>query len=91
MTGPTGMTLDLKYFAWVREKIGVSGETVELPDAVNTVSDLITWLKQKGPEYQAAFDKPDIIRVAINQKHAPTTAPLHTANEVAFFPPVTGG
>ena len=85
------MTVTVKYFAWVREQIGVGQETIELPPDVETVADLITLLKTKGPEYEAAFVKPEVIRAAVDQTHAQHTAAVSSAREVAFFPPVTGG
>ena len=81
----------LVYFAWVREKVGRSEETVELPAAVATVADLVAWLKARGPEYAAAFAKPEVIRTAIDRAHVKGSAPIAGAREIAFFPPVTGG
>jgi sulfur-carrier protein len=84
-------TVTLMYFAWVREKIGLAREDVSLPDGVATVADLIAWLRARGPEYEAAFARPDVIRAAINQAHVKPSASLAGAREIAFFPPVTGG
>ena len=81
----------LVYFAWVRERIGKSDETVELPDAVATVADLAGWLKSRGPGYAAAFARPEVIRAAIDHTHVKPTASIAGATEIAFFPPVTGG
>jgi molybdopterin synthase sulfur carrier subunit len=83
--------MNVKYFAWVREKIGIPEENVSLPDTVTTISDLITWLESRGPEYKAAFENRASIRAAINQTHVDHQTPLESAAEVAFFPPVTGG
>jgi sulfur-carrier protein len=85
------MPLTLVYFAWVRERIGKSREDVVVPADVMTVADLIVWLKARGPEYEGAFAKADVIRAAINQAHVKASASLEGAREVAFFPPVTGG
>ena len=85
------MSVKLLYFAWVREKAGRGEETVELPQNVKTVTDLIGWLKGRGPEYEAAFEKADVIRTAINQTHVAHDADVAGAREIAFFPPVTGG
>lgn len=84
-------SIELCYFAWVREKIGRGQETVSPPDEVATVGELVSWLEDRGPEYQAAFAKRDVIRIAIDQKYVSADAPLQGAKEVAFFPPVTGG
>ena len=81
----------LLYFAWVREKVGRGEETVKLPESTTTVADLIRWLSQRGPEYEAAFANENVIRVAINQQHVEHDARIGNAKEVAFFPPVTGG
>ncbi len=84
-------SLNLRYFAWVREKVGRGEEVRSVPNTVVTVSDLINWLKTQGSEYQAAFANPDVIRSAIDQKHVKNECALGRAKEVAFFPPVTGG
>ncbi len=83
--------MQIRYFAWVRQRIGISSEEVCLPDNVKTVSDVIAWLKSRGPEFQSAFADEAVIRAAIDQIHAPHDAALSGAREIAFFPPVTGG
>jgi sulfur-carrier protein len=85
------MTVKLLYFAWVREKAGCAEENVALPANVATVADLILWLKTRGPEYAAAFERADIIRAAIDQTHVKHDTLVTGAREIAFFPPVTGG
>lgn len=85
------MRLKLRYFAWVRERIGRAEEDVELPAEVATVSGLIDWLIARGPEYAHAFERRTVIRVAIDQLHQRGDVALGSAREVAFFPPVTGG
>ena len=85
------MEVTLKYFAWVRERIGTGEERIALPATVETVADAIKWLKQKGEGYASAFEREDIIRVAIDHVHARHDAPLRGAREIAFFPPITGG
>jgi sulfur-carrier protein len=84
-------TVQLKYFAWVRERIGRADEHVELPLTVGTIADLVIWLKSRGPEYDHAFDKPEVVRAAIDHAHVKPTASVKGAREIAFFPPVTGG
>jgi sulfur-carrier protein len=79
------------YFAWVRERIGKAGETLDLPDSIVTVADLIAWLTARGPEYANAFARPEVIRAAIDQSHVKPAAKIAGAREIAFFPPVTGG
>lgn len=81
----------LVYFAWVRERIGKPEETVELPQSVETVADLLAWLKERGEEYQAALLYPEVIRVALDQEHADHDEKIGSAREIALFPPMTGG
>ena len=85
------MSVRLRYFAWVREKTGIDQEQIEVPEGVETVSDLIGWLKTRGPEYEAAFERAGVIRAAIDQAHVQHDAAVADAREIAFFPPVTGG
>jgi len=81
----------LRYFAWVRERIGRSEETLVLPESAVSVGDLIAWLAARGPEYAHAFAKPTVIRAAIDKSHVKHDAVIAGAREIAFFPPVTGG
>ncbi|MEZ5815807.1 MAG: molybdopterin converting factor subunit 1 [Hyphomicrobiaceae bacterium] len=83
--------MTLLYFAWVRERIGRASETLEVPERLLTVADLVDWLRKRGPEYEAAFQRPDLVRAAIDQQHVKPDAGIAGAREVAFFPPVTGG
>lgn len=81
--------MNLLYFAWVRQKIGKSEEQLTPP--VDDVASLIAHLKSLGPNYADAFADLSRIRVAVNQRHAGLEAKLGPQDEVAFFPPVTGG
>ncbi len=81
----------LRYFAWVRERIGKAEETVDLPAGVVTIADLISWLQGRGEEYAYAFEHAGLIRAALDQKHVKHDAALGGAREAAFFPPMTGG
>ena len=81
----------LVYFAWVRERIGLPEEEVELPPTIATVADLVAWLKTRGEEYDYAFENEGVVRAAIDKVHARPDAPLAGAREIAFFPPMTGG
>ncbi len=83
--------MKVKYFAWVRERIGKAEEMVEPPADVTTIGDLIAWLTARGDEYAHAFDKPKVIRAAIDHTHVQSDAMISGAREVAFFPPMTGG
>jgi molybdopterin synthase sulfur carrier subunit len=79
------------YFAWLRQKIGVGEETVDPPAEVGDVRALVEWLKGRGDGYCAAFQDIDAIKLAVNQEYASLDAPVAAGDEVAFFPPVTGG
>lgn len=79
------------YFAWVRQKIGKSEEDLLLPKQVDTVYDLLALLRDRGAEYSEAFAEPSRIRAAVNHEHVPFDTRLANDDEVAFFPPVTGG
>lgn len=83
--------MKLRYFAWVRERIGVMEEEISPPDDVATVGDLVEWLRHRGPEYEHALAEPTAIRVAVDQVHAERGVPIAGAREVALFPPMTGG
>jgi len=83
--------MKVKYFAWVRERVGRAEETVEPPEGVRTVGELIGWLSARGDEYAHAFETPGVIRTAIDQTHVKPDAMIAGAREIAFFPPMTGG
>lgn len=81
----------IRYFAWVRERIGLSEERLVLPETVVTGGDLVRWLADRGEVYAFAFETPDTIRVAIDQLHIEQDEPIGEAREIALFPPMTGG
>ena len=81
--------MDVLYFAWVRERIGVPKEAVET-DA-KTVMDLVEELRAREERYALAFSDLSALRVAVDQELTDFDAPLENAREVAFFPPMTGG
>ncbi len=81
--------IDLRYFAWVRERIGVPGERVET--GARTVADLVAELSGREERYAAAFADLKSLRVALDQELSDFNAPLAGVREVAFFPPMTGG
>ena len=81
--------IDVMYFAWVRERIGLPRERVETDAA--TVADLVEELKAREARYAAAFADVSALRVALDQELADFDAPLQGVREVAFFPPMTGG
>ena len=83
--------MKLLYFAWVRQKIGVGEEDYTPPEGVETVAQLVEALRTRGPNYTEAFADTARLRCAVNQTHRPFDAPVASEDEVAFFPPVTGG
>ena len=83
--------MKVKYFAWVRERVGKTEETIEPPANVRTVDDLIAWLALRGETYAYAFETPLVIRAAIDHAHVKPDATIAGAREIAFFPPMTGG
>jgi sulfur-carrier protein len=82
--------MKLRYFASIRECIGVGEEQVDLPEYVVTISDLVGWLSKRGDDYERAFSSHSV-RVAVDQNHVKLGAMIAGAQEIAFFPPMTGG
>ncbi len=83
--------MDLLYFAHVRENIGCSSEQISLPDNISDVRGLMDHLRAKGRNYHSAFENEDIIRVAVNQLYVNFDHVISEKDEIAFFPPMTGG
>ncbi len=83
--------MDIHYFAWVRERTGTSQEQVDPPATVATVHDLMRWLADRSPGHAEAFRESTMIRAAVNHETVPFTHPVSAGDEVAFFPPMTGG
>jgi molybdopterin synthase sulfur carrier subunit len=81
----------VRYFAWVRERVGKPEEDIDPPAGVATVGELMHWLAGRGEEYAHAFDNPKVIRAAIDRTHVRPETRIDGAHEVAFFPPMTGG
>jgi molybdopterin synthase sulfur carrier subunit len=79
------------YFAWLRDRTGHAEETLELPVGVTTIADLIAHLRARGGGYEAAFSLGRVIRAAVNQDFAAPDTAIAAGDEIAFFPPVTGG
>ncbi len=85
------MKLKLLYFAGLREKLGVSEEEVIVPDSVHTVADARNWLCARGDIWADALAPERNLRAAVQQRMSVVNTVLEEGNEVAFFPPVTGG
>jgi len=79
------------FFANLREQLGTGAEVVDLPDSASTVAGLRMHLMRRGGAWQQVLGDTKVVRVAVNQDMAAATAPLNHGDEIAFFPPVTGG
>jgi molybdopterin synthase sulfur carrier subunit len=85
------MALRILYFAWLRERIGLAEEQVEPPAGTRSVADLVIWLRSRGAGYAEALADTARVRCAVNQDFATPEAALAPGDEIAFFPPITGG
>ncbi len=83
--------IKLVYFAWVRERVGVAEEIIDVPQNILTVEALAEWLSQRDEGYASAFENPKLVRAAIDRIHAKPQDVIAGAREIAFFPPMTGG
>jgi molybdopterin synthase sulfur carrier subunit len=90
-SGDNRVKIRLLFFASLREQLGRSGEDVDLPSDVTTVAALRDHLVQRGGAYGKAFGGKALVRAAVNQDMVQPSAPIKPGDEVAFFPPVTGG
>jgi molybdopterin synthase sulfur carrier subunit len=83
--------MKLLYFAWLRARIGHAEEDLPLPSGVQDVAGLLEWLKGRGGAYAEALHDLSVVRVAVNQEYVGRNHPIHAGDEVAIFPPMTGG
>ncbi len=83
--------MKLLYFAWLRARIGIAEERIEPPAEIATVAALLDWLRGRGPGFAEALKDARVVRVAVNQEYVGWDHPLRPSDEVALFPPVTGG
>ncbi len=83
--------MKLLYFAWLRARIGCAEEELTLPPEVHDVAELLGWLRSRGGGYAEALQNLAIVRVAVNQDYVGSEHPVRDGDEVAIFPPVTGG
>jgi molybdopterin synthase sulfur carrier subunit len=81
----------VRYFASLREKLGKDAEDIELPAGVATVAALRSHLRGRGGVYENSFAENILLRAAVNQDMVPPAAAIKAGDEIAFFPPVTGG
>ncbi len=83
--------MKILYFAWLRERVGQGEEEVALPASVTNLAELIDHLRGQSAGHAAAFSHGRLVRAAVNQVFADPQTPVSATDEVAFFPPVTGG
>ena len=83
--------MKIRYFAWLRDHTGHGQEEMPCPSHVKTISDLISHLEDQDQKYKMAFAQKQVIRVAINHEFASIDDAVTDQDEIAFFPPVTGG
>jgi len=79
------------YFAWLRHRVGTASEEIDPPAEIATAGALGDWLAERSPGFKEVWTAPGIVRIAVNQTHVEPDAPVRPGDEVAFFPPVTGG
>ena len=83
--------MKLLYFAWLRARIGCAEEEIDLPPGVKDVAGLLDWLRSRGSGYAEALRDLSVVRVAVNQNYVGLEHPVREGDEIAIFPPVTGG
>ena len=81
----------VKYFSWIKEHIGKSEEQIDLPSNITNVNQLINYLNEIDEKYNIIFEKKDLIRIAVNKTYSSFDTNISNSDEIAFFPPVTGG
>ena len=81
----------IKYFSWIKEHVGKSEEQIELPSHINNVNELINYLNEKDEKYSLIFEKKELIKIAVNKSYSSFDTDISNNDEIAFFPPVTGG
>ncbi len=79
------------YFAWLKDRLGRGEEQANLPENIVDIGGLRLWMRSRGPVFERAFAEGGRIRAAVNREFAEDDAPVHPGDEIAFFPPVTGG
>ena len=81
----------VKYFSWIKEHIGKSEEQINLPNYITNVNLLINYLNELDEKYNIIFEKKELIKIAVNKTYSSFDASINNSDEIAFFPPVTGG
>ncbi len=81
----------IKYFSWIKEHVGKSEEEIILPNHINNVDQLINYLNKLDKKYNIIFEKKELIKIAVNKTYSSFDKNINNSDEIAFFPPVTGG
>ena len=81
----------IKYFSWIKEHIGKSEEKIILPSNINNINQLINYLNEIDEKYKLLYEKKELIKIAVNKKYSSFDTNISNSDEIAFFPPVTGG
>ena len=81
----------IKYFSWIKEQIGKSEEQINIPSDITNVNQLINYLNEKDTKYNLLFEKKELIKIAVNKTYSSFDTNVSNSDEIAFFPPVTGG
>ena len=81
----------VKYFSWIKEHIGKSEEQIDLPSNITNVNQLINYLNEIDKKYNLIFEKKELIKIAVNKTYSSFDDKISNSDEIAFFPPVTGG
>lgn len=90
-TASATVTVTILYFARLREALGAASEQLELPAEVGDVNALCAWLRARGGVWADELAEGRAVRIAVNQEMAERASPIKSGDEIAFFPPVTGG
>ena len=81
----------IKYFSWIKEHIGKSEEQIDIPSNITNVNQLINYLNEIDQKYNIIFKKKELIKIAVNKTYSSFDTNISNSDEIAFFPPVTGG
>ena len=81
----------IKYFSWIKEHIGKSEEQIILPSNINNINQLINYLNEIDEKYKLLYEKKELIKIAVNKTYSSFDTNINDGDEIAFFPPVTGG
>ena len=81
----------IKYFSWIKEHIGKSEEQIILPSHIFNINQLINYLSEMDEKYNLLYEKKELIKIAVNKTYSSFDTNISDSDEIAFFPPVTGG